>query len=78
MELKRIVTEIKEQINSEEVKNRIVSNLGINLKSNKCKCFIHKSTSDTVMGYDKEAKRFKCFSCGHSYDIFNHYQNTII
>ena len=62
MELKRTVTEIKEQINSEEVKNRIASDLNINLKSNKCRCFIHKSTSDTVMSYDKEAKRFKCFA----------------
>ena len=26
------------------------------------------------MSFDKEAKRFKCFSCGQSYDIFNHYQ----
>lgn len=74
MELKRVVENIKSQINSEEVKNRIASDLNINLKSNKCKCFIHKSNSDTVMSFDKEAKRFKCFSCGQSYDIFNHYQ----
>ena len=40
MELKRIVTEIKEQINSEEVKSKIASDLGINLKSNTCRCFI--------------------------------------
>ena len=53
MELKRIVEDIKEQINSEEVKNRIASDLSINLKSNKCRCFIHKSNSDTVMIYDK-------------------------
>ena len=58
MELKRIVEDIKEQINSEDVKNRIASDLSINLKSNKCRCFIHKSTSDTVMSYDIEAKRF--------------------
>ena len=74
MELKRIVEDIKSQINSEEVKNRIAADLGLNLKSNKCRCFIHKSNSDTVMSFDKEAKRFKCFSCGQSYDIFNHYQ----
>ena len=74
MKLKRIVEDIKSQINSEAVKNRIASDLGLNLKSNKCRCFIHKSNSNTVMSYDKEAKRFKCFSCGQSYDIFNHYQ----
>ena len=33
MELKRIVEDIKEQINSEEVKNRIAADLGLNLKS---------------------------------------------
>ena len=74
MELKRIVEDIKREINSEAVKNRIASDLNINLKSNKCRCFIHKSNGDTVMSYDKEAKRFKCFSCGQGYDIFNHYQ----
>lgn len=74
MKLNKIVEDIKKEINSEEVKNRIASDLNINLKSNKCRCFIHKSNSDTVMSYDKEAKRFKCFSCGQSYDIFNHYQ----
>ena len=74
MKLNKIVEDIKREINSEEVKNRIASDLNINLKSNKCKCFIHKSNSDTVMSFDKEAKRFKCFSCSQSYDIFNHYQ----
>ena len=74
MKLNKIVEDIKREINSEEVKNRIATDLGLNLKSNKCKCFIHKSNSDTVMSFDKEAKRFKCFSCGQGYDIFNHYQ----
>ena len=74
MDIKKIRGDIQYQINTEEVKNRIASDLNINLKSNKCRCFIHKSNSDTVMSYDKEAKRFKCFSCGQGYDIFNHYQ----
>jgi twinkle protein len=26
------------------------------------------------MSYDTKKKKFKCFSCGQSYDIFNHYQ----
>ena len=64
MKLNKIVEVLNREINSEEVKNRIASDLNINLRSNKCKCFIHKSTSDTVMSYDKEAKRVKCFSCG--------------
>ena len=32
MELKRIVEDIKSQKNSEEVKNRIATDLGLNLK----------------------------------------------
>ena len=47
MKLNKIVEDIKREINSEEVKIRIASDLGLNLKSNKCRCFIHKSTSDT-------------------------------
>ena len=74
MKLNKIVEDIKREINSEEVKNRIASDLNINLKSNKCRCFVPKSNSVTVMSYDIEAKRFKCFSCGQGYDIFNHYQ----
>ena len=74
MQLKKIVEDIKREIDTEAVRNRIASDLNINLKSNKCRCFIHKSNSDTVMSFDKEAKRFKCFSCSQSYDIFNHYQ----
>ena len=38
MKLNKIVEDIKREINSEEVKNRIASDLNINLKSNKCRC----------------------------------------
>ena len=34
MKLNKIVEDIKREINSEEVKNRIASDLNINLKSN--------------------------------------------
>ena len=72
---KDVINDIKTQINSEDVKNKIASDLNVKLKNgNKCKCFIHKSNGDNVMSYDVKAKRFKCFSCGKTYDIFNHYQ----
>ena len=52
MKLNKIVEDKKREINPEEIKNRIASDLNINLKSNKCRCFIHKSNSDTDMSYD--------------------------
>ena len=42
-------------------------------KNNKCLCFLH-SESNPSMSFDTKKKKFKCFSCGQSYDIFNHYQ----
>ena len=73
MELKNIVNDIKLYIDSESVKNKIVLDLGLKFKNNKCLCFKH-SESNPSMSFDNKKKRFKCFSCGASYDIFNHYQ----
>ena len=73
MELKNIVNDIKLYIDSEAVKNKIALDLGLKFKNNKCLCFKH-SESNPSMSYDSKKKKFKCFSCGASYDIFNHYQ----
>ena len=73
MELKNIVNDIKLYIDSESVKNKIALDLGLKFKNNKCLCFKH-SESNPSMSYDTKKKKFKCFSCGASYDIFNHYQ----
>ena len=73
MELKNIVNDIKLYIDSEQVKNKIALDLGLKFKNNKCLCFKH-SESNPSMSYDPKKKKFKCFSCGASYDIFNHYQ----
>ena len=73
MELKNAVNNIKSYIDSEAVKNKIALDLGLKFKNNKCLCFKH-SESNPSMSYDSKKKKFKCFSCGASYDIFNHYQ----
>ena len=73
MELKNTVNDIKSYIDSEAVKNKIALDLGLKFKNNKCLCFKH-SESNPSMSYDSKKKKFKCFSCGASYDIFNHYQ----
>ena len=73
MELKNAVNDIKSYIDSEAVKNKIALDLGLKFKNNKCLCFKH-SESNPSMSYDSKKKKFKCFSCGASYDIFNHYQ----
>ena len=74
MNLKNIVGEIKEKIDSEAVKSKILNDRGIKLRNGKCACWIHSSNADTVMSFDNKGKRFKCFSCGNSVDIFSHYQ----
>ena len=71
--MKNIIEDIKRYIDAEQVKNKIASDLGLKLKNNKCLCFLH-SESNPSMGYDKKTKKFRCFGCGQSYDIFNHYQ----
>ena len=73
MELKNIVNDIKLYIDSEAVKYKVALDLGLKFKKNKCLCFKH-SESNPSMSYDPKRKKFKCFSCGASYDIFNHYQ----
>ena len=74
MNIKKIIDDIKNQIRAEEVKNKIASDLGLKLdKSNKCLCFNHNEKVPS-MSFDMKAKKFRCFSCGHTYDIFNHYQ----
>lgn len=74
MELRQAVEEIKNSINSEQIKNKIISDRGLVLKSGKCCCFVHNE-SNPSMSFDHKNKRFKCFSCGASVDIFEHYQS---
>ena len=73
MDIKKAVEEIKLYIDSEQVKNKIASDLGLKFKNNKCLCFLH-GESNPSMSYNPKTKKYKCFSCGGSYDIFNHYQ----
>lgn len=72
--MKKIIEDIKNKIDSEQVKNKIITDLGISFKHGKCRCFLHGSNSSTVMSYETKRKRFHCFSCNQSYDIFDHYQ----
>ena len=71
--MKNIIDDIKKYIDAEQVKNKIALDLGLKFKNNKCLCFLH-SESNPSMSFDVKKKKFKCFSCGQSYDIFNHYQ----
>ena len=71
--MKNTIEDIKRYIDAEQVKNKIASDLGLKFKNNKCLCFLH-SESNPSMAFDSKKKKFKCFSCGQSYDIFNHYQ----
>ena len=71
--MKNIIEDIKRYIDAEQVKNKIALDLGLKFKNNKCLCFLH-SESNPSMAFDSKKKKFKCFSCGQSYDIFNHYQ----
>ena len=73
MNLKNIIDDIKKYIDAEQVKNKIATDLGLKFKNNKCLCFLH-SESNPSMSFDTKKKKFKCFSCGQSYDVFNHYQ----
>ena len=73
MNLKNTIDDIKMYIDTEQVKNKIATDLGLKFKNNKCLCFLH-SESNPSMSFDTKKKKFKCFSCGQSYDIFNHYQ----
>ena len=74
MEIKKAVEDIKLYIDSEQVKNKIALDRGLKLNNqNKCLCFKHSETNPS-MSFDSKSKRFKCFSCGASVDIFEHYQ----
>ena len=74
MDIKKIREDIQNQINSEEVKNKIASDLNIKLdKSNKCLCFKHKEKVPS-MSFDSKGKTFRCFSCGATYNIVDHYK----
>ncbi len=71
--MKNIIDDIKKYIDAEQVKNKIATDLGLKFKNNKCLCFLH-SESNPSMSFDSKKKKFKCFSCGQNYDVFNHYQ----
>ena len=74
IDIKKVIDDIKNQIRAEEVKNKIASDLCLKLdKSNKCLCFNHNEKVPS-MSFDMKAKKFRCFSCAYTYDIFNHYQ----
>ena len=73
MDINAIVEDIKNSLKDELIKNKISSDLGLSFKHDKCLCFLH-SEKHPSMSFDKNNKRFKCFSCGRTYDIFNHYQ----
>ena len=73
MEIKNVISDIKTYIDTEQVKNKIALDLGLKFKNNKCLCFLH-GESNPSMSFNPKAKKYKCFSCGGSYDIFNHYQ----
>ena len=74
MDVKKIIDDIKFQISPDEVKNKIALDLNLKLdKSNKCLCFNHNEKVPS-MSFDSKGKKFRCFSCGYTYDIFNHYQ----
>ena len=73
MDIKKIRGDIQNQINAEEVKNIIASDLNIKLdKSNKCLCFKHEEKVPS-MSFDSKGKTFRCFSCGATYNIVDHY-----
>ena len=74
MDIKKIIDDIKFQISPDEVKNKIATELNLKLdRSNKCLCFNHNEKVPS-MSFDSKGKKFRCFSCGYTYDIFNHYQ----
>ena len=74
MDIKKIIDDIKFQISPDEVKNKIALDLNLKLdKSNKCLCFNHNEKVPS-MSFDGKGKKFRCFSCSYTYDIFNHYQ----
>lgn len=73
--MKNIVSDIKKQLSGDLIKNKIVSDLGLEFKNNKCKCFMHGEKNPS-MAFDNKNNRFKCFSCGGTYDIFDHYQKS--
>ena len=74
IDIKKVIDDVKNQIRAEEVKNKIASDLCLKLdKSNKCLCFNHNEKVPS-MSFDMKAKKFRCFSCAYTYDIFNHYQ----
>ena len=63
MDIKKIIGDIKDQIRSEDVKNRRASDLNLKLdKSNKCLCFNH-SEKVPSMSFDSKGKKYRCFSC---------------
>ena len=74
MELKKVIEDIKFNLNSEAIKNKIALDRGLKLNNqNKCLCFKHNETNPS-MSFDSKTNKFKCFSCGASVDIFEHYQ----
>ncbi|HSQ88913.1 DnaB-like helicase C-terminal domain-containing protein [Romboutsia sp.] len=72
--IKNAINDIKLYIDCNQVKDKIINDLGLILEHGKCKCFLHGENNPS-MAFDNKHKRFKCFSCGQSYDIINHYQS---
>lgn len=64
--------EIKDSLSSDQIKLRIISDLGLEERNKKYKCCMHNDTNPS-MSFDTKKKRFHCFACGGTYDIFDHY-----
>lgn len=72
MNIVEAVKSIKLEVSAEQMREKIVSDLGLQEKNKKYLCFLHNESTPS-MGFDEVRKRFKCFSCGQTYDIFDHY-----
>lgn len=70
--MKELKEKIKSNLNASEVERVIAGDLGIKAKGKKYNCFLHKDNNPSMSFYEKGAY-FKCFSCGGSYNIFDHY-----
>ncbi len=72
MEIKEIREKIMSDISAKRVEDIIVADLGLVEKHKKYLCHMHKDTHPS-MSFFKDGKMFKCFACGGTYNIIDHY-----
>lgn len=72
MDLKQIRDEIFESLSPEQVQDKIVSDLGLVEKNKKYICHMHNDKNPS-MSFWSEGKLFRCFACGGTYNILDHY-----